>query len=297
MILEGSEASLLRAGADAIARWRSDNGSKRINAQAVDVSKLDLSGANLSKAKLARSKFSQCDLRHASFEGADLSGVFFENCRLDDVNFCGALTKATQIYATSIDGAQFGGSRTVGRLSRFDIVKPVERAILVDKSALPWFDRWVGWDRLRFLATIRIFVPAYASLTLTVLYLNGVAWYNSAIGYINAKVSHFGTDVDLPTLPAIVPTWTHLLVLLNFAFLAVAATCFLGCPARIAEFSREKWLSELSQPEILYDHASWRRPTSRIICATALVLGGALSTFLLARAIIQQAVFIACHIG
>ena len=296
-MLERNEASLVRAGADAIAQWRNENVGKQIAARSINVLNLDLSGADLSEADLAQSRFSRCDLRHVSFEGANLNGAVFEDCRLDDVDLRGASTKATRVFASSLDGALFGRSRTVGRLSRLDIVKPVERTIQVERSALPWFDRWIGWDRLRFLAAVRIFVPAYASLTLTVLYLNSVAWYNSAIDYLNAKALHIGPYTNLPVLPTITPTWTHLFVLLNFAFLAVAATCFLGCPARIVEFSREKWLNELQQPELLYDYASWQKPTLRIICAGALALGGVLSSILLCRAVVQQAAFIIRHVS
>ncbi len=258
------------------------------------VADLDLSGADLSAANLAGGRFARCDLRHVSFADANLHAVEFNNCVLDDAEFRGANLRAARITAKSLDGARFGGSRSLGRLAEFHIIDRVLRPIPVDPSALPWYDRWIGWDRLRFLATIRIFVPAYTSLTLTVLYLNGVAWYNSAFAFLNAEI---GGQPGIPLLPIATPTWTHALVLANFASLAMAATCFLGCPARVAEFSRERWLNEFQQPEILYDFATWQRPLIRTLCASALLVGGLLSTFLLGQGVLQQVAFIIRHIG
>jgi hypothetical protein len=172
----------------------------------------------------------------------------------------------------------------------------VQRPITIDHSALPWYDRWIGWDRLRFLATIRIFVPAYTSLTLTVLYLNCITWFNSMAVFLDSQISRLGVP-GIPMLPTIIPTWTHVLVLANFACLSIAATCFLSCPARVVEFSRERWTNEFQQPEILYDHATWQRPLIRLLCTGALLVGGLLSTFLLGQGILQQAAFIVHHIS
>jgi uncharacterized protein YjbI with pentapeptide repeats len=297
VVSEGREASLLRAGADAIGQWRLENPDGVIAAERVIVSDLDLSGADLSGANLAGGRFLRCNLRHVSFADADLQTVEFNNCVLEDTEFRGADLKAASITAKSLDGARFGGSPTLGRLARLHVVDRVKRPITVDRSALPWYDRWIGWDRLRFLATIRIFVPAYTSLTLTVLYLNAVVWYNSSVAFLNAQISRAGAQPGTPPLPTLAPTWTHALVLANFACLAVAATCFLGCPARVVEFSRERWLNEFQQPEILYDHATWQRPLTRTLCAGALLGGGLLSAFLLVRGILQQATYIVRHIG
>lgn len=291
MSIESPEASLVRAGAEAIGQWRSENPGRVIAAEGVIVADLDLSGADLSAADLRGGRFVRCDLRHVSFANANLQAVEFHNCVLEDTEFRGANLTTAIITAKRLDGAQFG-SRSLGRLARLQVVDRVQRPILVDRSALPWYDRCVGWDRLRFLATIRIFVPAYTSLALTVLYLNGLAWYNSAIAVLSAQISRLGVQPGISQLSVGSPTWASALVLANFACLVVAATSFLGCPSRVAECSRERWLNEFQLPELLYDHATWQRPLTRLLCASTLLIGGFLSTFLLCRGVFQQAAFI-----
>lgn len=295
MGIKGGEASLIRAGAEAIGQWRRENPDGVIAAERVIVADLDLSGADLSAANLGGGRFVRCNLRHVSFADANLQAVEFDNCMLEDTEFRGANLKAARITAKSLDGARFG-SRSLGRLAKLHVVDRVLRPIPVDRSVLPWYDHWIGWDRLRFLATIRIFVPAYTSLTLAVLYLNGIAWYNSVVAFLNAQISRVGGQPGISPLSTVTPSWTYALVLANFVCLAVAATCFLSCPARVVECSRERWLNEFQQPEILYDHATWQRPLMRLLCAGALLVGGLLSTFLLGRGVLQQTVFIISYI-
>ena len=297
MRVEGTDASLIRAGAAAVAQWRSENPNKTLSAEYATLTDLDLSGVNLSRANFLGATFMRCDLRHVNFSGATLIKTKFNNCVLDNADFRGAKLNDAKILAASLDGGKFGNDRSIGRITKFEIIKRPTSHIHVDRSAIPWFYAWLSWDRLRFLSTIRIFVPAYVSLTLTVLYLNGVVWYNATVALINNQIRRADENLVIPILPELTPTWTHILVLANFLCLAAAATSFLACPARVVEFSREKWLTEFQQPEILYDHATWQRPFVRCLCAGALLLGGLLSCFLLGRAIAQQTVFIIRHVG
>jgi uncharacterized protein YjbI with pentapeptide repeats len=187
MVAEGQDASLIRGGAAAIGQWRQGNPNRVIAAERVAVADLDLSGADLTRAKLAGGRFVRCNFRHASFKDANLRQVEFDDCVLEDAEFRGADLTAAAITAKSLDGARFGGSRSIGRLAKLHVVDRLVRPILVDRSALPWYDYWIGWDQLRFLATIRIFVPAYVSLALTVIYLNGVGSYNS-VSYLSTTL-------------------------------------------------------------------------------------------------------------
>ena len=296
MAHEGTDGALIRAGAEAIARWRKENAGRILSAANATLEDLDLSGADLSGADLAGGRFVRCNLKHVSFRGARLNGTLFDNCILEDANFRGANLSKAEIAAVRLDGAQFGASPSLGRLRRLEIGSPPLRPIHVDRSSLPWFDRLPAWERLRFLATVRIFVPAYASLTLTVLYLNGIAWYNSLVDVLNKQIGRLGVPQDIPALPLAAPTWTQILILVNFACLAAAATAFLGCPARVTEFSREKWISELGKPEILYDVATLAKPVVRLSCASTLFIGGVISAFLLGKAVLQQVSFILSHV-
>jgi len=296
MTQEGTNGPLIRAGAEAVARWRKENVGLTINAAHVTLNDLDLSGADLSDADLAEGRFTRCNLKHVSFRGARLNGAVFTTCCLDDTDFTGADITKAELAATSLDGARFGASPSLGRIRKLEISSSPLRPIHVDRTRLPWFDRFLAWERLRFLATIKIFVPAYTSLTLTVLYLNGIAWYNSIIDVLNGQLRRISAHPSVSALPLATPSWTQVLILINFACLAAAATAFLACPARVTEFSREKWISELGKPEILYDVATWTRPVVRVFCAGMLLIGGAISAFLLGKAVLHQASFILSHV-
>lgn len=293
----GGDESLIRAGAAAIAEWRAANPATPIVAVGAQFKGLDLSGANLAGADLRRCCFASCDLHQASFAGAKLSRARFTDCSLDGATFSDAYLRSLALDGVKLDGARFDRARALGRLAALRVSSASATPPVYDRMAAPVIDRWFGWDRVRFLATIRIFVPAYASLTLSVLYLNFVAWYNEAISEFNAMASRAIARGRIPMLAPISPSWTHVAVVVNFLLLAMAATAFLGCPARVIEFSRERWLSEMREAELLYDYAVWQRPWLRCLCAASLGLGGALSTFLLGWAITKQICFVMAHLN
>lgn len=292
MTSKSGDASLVRAGAAAITGWRAANPAAPIVAAGAEFKRLDLSGANLADADLRRSHFAACDLRQASFAGASLAGARFIGCDLTAASFSDADLRGAALDGVKLDGARFDGARALGRLAVLRVSATPATPPAYDRSTSPLIDRWLGWDRLRFLTTIRIFVPAYTSLTLSVLYLNAVAWYNEAIARFNEAASTVFAKVQLPALARVSPGWTHVAVIVDFLLLAIAATAFLGCPARVVEFSRERWLSEMHEPELLYDHAVWQHPWLRCLCAASLGLGGALGALLIGRAIVEQIYFI-----
>lgn len=296
MISNSGDASLVRAGATAIAEWRTVNPAAPIVAAGAEFRGLDLSGVNLAGADLRHSQFVACDLHQASFAGASLARARFADCSLIAATFSGADLRNASLDGVKLDGTRFNGTRGLGRLAVLRVSAAPSTPPLYNRSESPLIDRWLGWDRLRFLTTIRIFVPAYASLTLSVLYLNAIAWYNDAATRFDTAVGEALPQVPLPALGRVSPNWTHAAIIINFLLLAIAATAFLGCPARVVEFSRERWLSEMHEPELFYDHAVWQRPWLRCMCAVTLGLGGILSTFLLGRGIIEQIAFILAHV-
>lgn len=300
--VEGQHISLVRSGATAISQWRHDNPDSTISAAHIVASDIDLSGANLASANFAGGQFLRCNLSHVSFVRANLSQVQFDECTLNEVDFRGANMKGVVIGAKSLDGARLGGNGSIARMAGLQIFNKVSKPIVLDRSKISWYNSWISWDKLRFLSTIRIFVPAYVSLVLTVIYLNFISWYNSInekliVSFANLAELKGAQILSDQFLSDIEPTYTHALILCNFMCLAIAATCFLRCPARVVEFSRERWVSELEQPEILYDYAAWRGLAVRVVCASSLIIGGLLSIFLLGRGIVQQVRFILQNVG
>lgn len=289
-------ASLVRAGAVALSDWKNANPEAPIVASAATFENLILSGSDFTRASFRNCLFIDCNFRQSSFFSANLEGSRFIRCDLSGCNFSEALLKNVSLDTVDLAKANFTGAYYLGRMKRLVMRPSAETAPIYSATNSHWIDRWVGWDRLRFLSTIRIFVPAYLSLALSVVALSAIAWFNGAVDGLNAAFSN-AAGFNMSVIPRIEASWTHTAVVVNFLLLAFAATAFLGCPARITEFTRERWTFELGKSELLYDHAAWQRPVLRGFCAASLALGGALSSFLLARGIATHIAFVLPHLN
>jgi hypothetical protein len=281
----------LRNGAAALNNWRVKNPERDISLGNEAFRGLDLSGANLSNVTMISCEFIGCQLRHVNLSNSYLKRTRFINCDLTGASFFNSDLETTTFSKVNVDGACFNEARSLSRIEKFEIFPLPQTPPTYEDIVLPFCDRWLSWDRLRFMASIRIFVPAYASLTLSVLTLNAVAWINSGIGQLNI-IAAKASDTRLPIITEVEPNWKYFGVVVSFLLLSISATAFLACPSRITEFSRERWLTELNQPEILYDHAAWRRPMLRIVCALSLIIGGAISLILLANGVVSQLQFV-----
>ena len=290
------DASLMRAGAVAISHWRKSNSDSQIEVLSERFAGLNLSGCNLEGASLRSCTFIDCDLRRVNFANTNLELSSFVNCNLSHSLFTGAQLRGVSFEAVDFTGANLKGAHSLGRLKRL-LMKPLTGdPPTYDSENAPWIDRWLGWDRLRFLSTIRIFLPAYTSLAISVLAINVITWVNAGTERINFELSRL-SDVPIALIPTVNVGWPHIALVVNFLFLAISATAFLGCPPRVTEFTRERWVFDLKKPELLYDFAAWQRFRLRVLCALTLTLGGLMSAFLLGRAIVQQILFIASHIS
>lgn len=283
---------LIRAGAAAINSWTRANPQLSIEAPRVTFELLDLSGANLSGADLRNCAFLACNLSQANFQNANLENCTFSNCKLTGSDFSNAKVRRTNLDNVELSGAKFLSTSGLSRINILSLSGPLTAPIKYNWEKVGFFDQWVRWDRLRFLGTIKIFVPAYTSVALTVLYLNFVSGLNSA-GDQMTRVLRDLTSTDMALGgPLLTPTWTPLIVLLNFLLLAAASTAFLACPARVLEYTRTRWIEELHASELLYDNSSWKYPWLRGVCFSSLTIGGVISLYLLVSAVISQASFI-----
>lgn len=281
----------LRNGAAALNNWRVRNPDRDISVRGETFRGLDLSGSNLSGATMISCEFIDCELRQANLSNSCMRRTKFINCDLSGASFSNSNLKYSTFWKVNVDGASFNGARSLSRLEKLQIFPSPKTPPTYEDIILPFCDRWLSWDRLRFMASIRIFVPAYASLALSVLMLNAVAWINRGIEQLNVLAEKV-SDTRLPIMTAVEPSWKHIGVIVSFLLLSVSATTFLACPSRITEFSRERWTTELNQPEILYDHAAWRMPLLRTLCALSLIIGGATSLILLADGVVRQIQFV-----
>jgi hypothetical protein len=283
----------IKSGSAAINRWRSENPLASICATNARFVNIDLSGVNLANAQLRKSSFDRCNLRHANFKSANLSYAVFSDCDLDEANFTESRLNGTSFTRVRLNNTDFSFVERIGAIRIFSqILADAPKHPKYNREASHLVDKLFTWERLRSLTKLSIFVPAYASLTFTVIYINFISWYNEIVTYVNAVAPNLLNTLHLQQLGYIHLGYTQLVVLVNFTILSVAATTLLACPARIAEYTRERWVSELREPELLYDHLAWSMPFVRWLCAACFISGGAISAFLLLKGMATQIIFI-----
>lgn len=286
---------LVKSGNAAVNAWRKSNPDDKLKLKGYKFSDLDLASTNFSNALLEGAIFERCKLSDSNFSGANLKNTIFRECSLPGANFLDAILFKTNFDSVNLNDANFGDNATISRIGRFslsDISEPFPQYSL---TKVPIWDKFLSWDKLRFMKNINIFVPSYGALVLSVLYLNGYSIYNTFAAKLNAIIVKSPELLGIEALQYAQPGARHIWVLTTFLLLAIAPTLFLLCPSRITDFSREEWESRLRQPLLIYDHSSWSARWLRLTCFSLLALGGLIAAIILTSAITRQVSFIASY--
>ncbi len=271
----GSHCELLRAGVPAFNKWRSQAPDTRPQLQQATF-EMDLPNVNLKSANLVHANFRECNLSNAVFEDSNLSKATFFSCNLTNANFRNSSLRGASIIDANLTDADFTNNSTISRLaalSLFNTIGPREPKFT--EATVPWFDRYLSWERLRFLARLNLFVPSYAALTLSVWYLYVGSWYNSIIDKLSGILGNSAIRAELVST-RYQPNVRHVLVILAFFLLSTASTTFILSPSQTYTFSMDQWKWDLKQPELLYLHSSWSKRLLRISCFILLLSGGAI---------------------
>ena len=284
--------TLVRSGNASINEWRKDNPGMRLKLSGLQFQDLSMGSLDLSDADLEEATFTKCKLSNAVFENANLKCTSFFDCELQNTSFVNATLKNTIFNNVNLSAAVFGDNPTISRIKQYTLNSDVQDSPQYTTSKIPIWDRFMTWEKLRFLRGINIFVPSYAALILSVLYLNSFSVINYAVRKINDVVATSPELLGIDPLEFLEPGVRHFWGLTAFLCLAISSTLFLACPSRIIDYSREQWESEVKKSSLAYDHTCWSRRWARIPCTVLLVAGGLIAAILLLVFVCSQVDFI-----
>jgi hypothetical protein len=271
-----------------------------------DFSGCDLSGAhfgdawlisaNFADSRLYGTHFPNADLEFAIFDGAKLNASNFRDARLGLASFVGAtmkraiLTKANLTDANfdradldeaKIDNANFARTRGLTTTKHLHTVRG--RAKYFETVVVPPLEKYLGWERLRWIGRLPLFAASYSVLVAIPLLYYLLDLYNRNVVLRQWAAKRQAQDATASPIARVIldhlqreafPSLSRELLLFTL-ILAVAATIFAArCPPRIREFSQERWVDELERPLQTYWADSWREPWIRVLCALCYAVGG-----------------------
>lgn len=284
--------TLVRSGNASVNEWRKENPNEQLKLCGLKFQGLAVGSLDLSDADLEGATFTDCKLPNVVFENANLKSASFTNCELQNSIYIDAILSNSTFSNVNLNAAEFGDNSTISRIKHISLSSDTKDCPKYGASEIPVWDRVMSWEKLRFLRSINIFVPSYAALIISVLYLNGFSAINYVIRKINDVVVKSPELLGVEAIEFLEPGVRHIWVILAFFCLAVAATLFLACPSRIADYSREQWESDVKKSSLLYDHASWGKRWARIPCSALLMVGGLIAVVLFLVFVCSQVAFV-----
>jgi uncharacterized protein YjbI with pentapeptide repeats len=253
--------------------------------------KCEFSNAHIQK--LDRAKFVNCKLDnlsigtlfHCTFEWSDVSGLVFGR---------GSVSEAVSFVCCYGLGRITGSPRSVTP-DQDDISWP----------QLDWIDRWLDWDRLRFIGRLPLFAVSYLALLATPVVFYLIAIEHAGVRHARAVLdavpaAHPLHDaaavlqsrlIELP-LPAL-SFW----LFIGTVYLALGSTAFLASPTRIRHFSYQQWRDEIRGSPVNYLPLAWSRGLFRMLTAILMLIGGGLAGGVVLIKLWQVGTFILRHGG
>jgi hypothetical protein len=257
--------------------------------------------------------FFTTDIKQCYFQNCDFTSCVFLRGTFDHVSFSLCKFNAALFeYGLTLGLVEFRvviGLETSLFLHTVQVTKEGQLGIDNDlrqiQSHLNLREKWASWERLRTLGLLPLFgVSLSALVTIPIVtFLLGAYndqirnvqnWAKDHAGEIAAKTQKIGEQLGsqqlgqqlgneaerllmqlaerLNEIP--LPNLTFWL-LISTVFLGVASTLYtLFCPARIKEFSLDRWTDELGQPALHYLPLSWGMRSLRVIVGVCYVVGG-----------------------
>jgi uncharacterized protein YjbI with pentapeptide repeats len=289
---EGRDIAVLLGGTAQINRWVNENPGRTLQLHRGRVSESDLSGALLIAADLSRAEFRDCKLAGAKFDRANLSGAHFIRCDLRNASFMRTALWSTEMQSCLLDQSNFRDSHRFSEISMLETCKVVDRNndVFFDLKLCRFMDRVLSWSRIRTIGQLRLFVPSYVGLIMSIVVLCVFAYINGRIGTIREAITILTArgfvnpelaEKILDAITPLRPSWRHFAVLISATTLTTGATLYLFCPARVREFTLDQWKFLADRPAFEYAVQAWKYPVARIGCALAYGVGSAFALILL----------------
>ena len=246
-----------------------------------DFSELTFDSVNFVGCKLRGSSFSNSSLTRCEFQESDWAGVDFSSAYFTDCNLTGIKNahKATGIHTVHGEGLNMN----------------------FEASDKPWWNIWLDWERIGALGRLPLFTASSVALVLFPIYFYILDVYNRHVQAWKAALAKHAETEGFATIGkealekfGNLPIPALSLEALISAFLLFIASFLyaLFCPARIKQFSSERWCYEVHKPMVTYLPLAWRHPEIRIICAACYLVGGFLGIIVIGSKLFETAIYI-----
>lgn len=231
----------------------------------------------------------------ANFSLADVNKVLLEDCLIS-----GLVLENSRISGLSIKHP-IGAESLVG-IPR--TLSPEDDRL--ESPELHIIDSLMGWDKLRFVRTLKLFAVSYTAMIFTPLILICIVIWNdavllgrTAIDQANSTEPYYKAFKHfIDGVPVLSAPENTTLFFAGSCMLAAASTLFvLACPARVREFSAQKWLDEVRGSPISYFPYTWSRALARVLVWALLLAGGALAGWVILSKIGKAVAFVWSHGG
>ena len=299
----GIDLNILLSGTDEVNRWRNANPGMALDLRDVEVEDRDLAGALLNNVDLSGATFRRCNLVGACFDDAILAHTQFCQCDLSRSTVRSTDLTRTKLIKCILDNTDFSDSRGFSQITSITSCKINDRGadVTFDITQCRLLDRFLSWDSIRAVGQLRLFVPSYAGLLITIFFLLSVAVLNvylevardlvASLTHKNFLSGDLGGKIVLVLGPW-EPSWRHFATLFSFFGVAVGSTLYLFCPSRVREFTLDHWKYIAERPSFEYLVQTWASPQVRICCVTSYGLGGAAAAALIVDTFIRAVTLI-----
>jgi hypothetical protein len=289
---EGTDVSVLDAGSAEINRWANANPGKSLCLREARLEDSDLSGALLKCADLSRAEFNNCKFVDAKFDQAVLVHTRFLNCDLTRASFKATNLSSSEMADCVLDESVFAAAVAFSQVRSLHTCRVVDKKhdVHFDLACCRILDRYLGWGRIRTVGQLRLFLPSYGALIISIISMTVIAFLNVQLnlsqelaaslfekGLINNALLQKVMQATTPMSPS----WRHFAVLLSTSAIATGATLYLLCPSRVREFTLDQWRFVADRPAFEYYTQSWSLPAIRVVCVAAYAVGVALALVLL----------------
>ena len=304
----------------------------------VNLARADLKGAKLSKVNLKNANFQSADLTDANLKGSKLDATRFNSatlirCSLDDTSLVRSVLSGANLESASLVGANltradltsakapkanFSGANfyecTLNRCD-FDQARGLERSRHLETALitpgidreqyfgsveLPWTERFVSWEKIRWLGRLPLFAASYSAVIVIPFLYYLLDAYNRHVTEAREWAALAAKGADPPDVakfilnhlrPEPIPDLS-LILLGSTISLAIGATIFAACPSRIREFSRDQWTDELDRSLAHYWAVAWKWRAARLLCVLLYIVGGVGALWVLVSKLCNTFIFI-----
>jgi uncharacterized protein YjbI with pentapeptide repeats len=258
-----------------------------------------LSGTRFSKARLGTANFASSDLTCAIFDDADLAGADLRGADLRGANvnrpsfvrtslrranlraakLTNAYFRGADFFESEVSIADFERSRGLTDAKNLHSVRVTSGdALNFDTILVPFLQRLISWERIRFLGRLPLFGASYAALAAIPIFFYLLDFFNRKVDVIRVWASQEAADGGVATIAAkAILEHFHREAIPSLSLVLFVSTILLGAGAttsRIREFSRDQWCDEINHSLIHYWPYSWQHLRLRLLCVVFYGFGG-----------------------